>query len=74
MYDCIARVKDKKMFQRSLFIFSLKLPEEEENKDETEVLLNEPSSPSFKLKQPQPQISLPESVVPKISTKLENSE
>ncbi len=52
------------MFQSSLFIFSLKLPEEEENKDETEVLLNEPSSPSFKLKQPQPQISLPESVVP----------
>jgi hypothetical protein len=45
-------------------VFSLKLPEEEENTGEAEILLNEPSSPSFKFKQPQPQISPTESVVP----------
>ncbi len=58
-------------------VFSLKLPEEEEkeeNTDEAEILLNEPSSPSFKTKQQQPQISSPETVFRQISNKAEDSD
>jgi hypothetical protein len=49
----------------------LKLPEEQDNAGEVEILLKEPSSPLFKLKQPQPQISSTETVVPQIATKSE---
>jgi hypothetical protein len=56
------------------FVFSLKLPEEQENKSEAEILLNESSSPSFKLEQPQRQISSTESIVSQISSKSEDIE
>ncbi len=55
----------------NLIVFRLKLPEEQDNAGEVEILLKEPSSPLFKLKQPQPQISSTETVVPQIATKSE---
>jgi hypothetical protein len=57
-----------------LFVFSLKLPEEQENTGEAEILLNESSSPSFKLEQPQRQKSSTESIVSQISSKSEDSD
>ncbi len=57
-----------------LFVFSLKLPEEEAYIGEAEILLEEPPSPSFPLKQPQLRMSFTESVVPQISRKYEDSD
>jgi hypothetical protein len=52
----------------------LKLPEEEAYIGEAEILLEEPPSPSFPLKQPQLRMSFTESVVPQISRKYEDSD
>ncbi len=55
-----------------LFVFRLKLPEEQAYIGETEILLDEPSSPSFEIKRPQIRSSSSASLIPQISTKSED--
>jgi hypothetical protein len=50
----------------------LKLPEEQAYIGEAEILLEEPVSPSFAVKQPQLQMSFSESVVHPVSRKFDD--
>ena len=56
-----------------VFVFSLKIPEVQADIGEDHILLDEPSPPLFKMKQPQTQSSSTISLIPQASTKLEDN-
>jgi len=55
------------------FVFSLKLPDESAQVSEAQILLDETSSPSFKIKRPQFQTSSTVSLIPQTSEKSEEN-